>query len=210
MLSLAVKEGGSQPDNNPKLRIAIEKAREVNMPRENIERAIGRGADGSSAETLEHIFIDAFGPGGTPLLIELISDNRNRILSSVRALLNRYGGKIGGEGTARWFFEPIVIVCVEILKNKEDTLLQCIEHGARDIENTSSCIQLTIDPDRLNDFLSFCKASPDINQMSLLYTYLPKQQIALSTDDAQTLKGLISQLKEEEDVQDVYAAANIA
>jgi transcriptional/translational regulatory protein YebC/TACO1 len=106
LISVAVKEGGSSPDTNPKLRIAIETARSVNMPKDNIDRAIKRGTgEDVSAEKLEEVIFEAYGPGGIAIIIEGITDNKNRALGEIKQILNQYGAKMVSEGGLRWMFE---------------------------------------------------------------------------------------------------------
>jgi len=106
LISVAVKEGGPTPDTNPKLRIAIEAARSANMPKENIDRAIKRGTgEDVSAEKLEEVIFEAFGPGGIAIIIEGITDNKNRTLGEIKQILNQQGAKMTGEGGVRWMFE---------------------------------------------------------------------------------------------------------
>jgi len=106
LISVAVKEGGPNPDTNPKLRIAIETARSVNIPKDNIDRAIKRGTgEDVSAEKLEEVIFEAFGPGGIAIIIEGITDNKNRTLGEIKQILNQHGAKMIGEGGVRWMFE---------------------------------------------------------------------------------------------------------
>jgi YebC/PmpR family DNA-binding regulatory protein len=106
LISVAVKETGPNPETNPKLRIAVEAARSANMPKENIDRAIKKGAgEDVSAENLEEVIFEAFGPGGVAIIIEGITDNKNRTLGEIKQILNHHGAKMVGEGGLRWMFE---------------------------------------------------------------------------------------------------------
>lgn len=105
-ISVAVKDKGADPESNPNLRVAIETARSANMPKENIERAIRKGSgEDISSEDLEEVVFEAFGPGGTAIIMEGITDNKNRSLGEIKKILNQYGGKLVGEGGVRWMFE---------------------------------------------------------------------------------------------------------
>lgn len=108
LISIAVREGGDNPDSNPKLRAAIETARSCNMPKGNIERAILRGSGKLSGEKLEEVLFEAYGPGGIAIIIEGITDNKNRALSEIKQTLNKHGGKLVGEGGVRWMFERVI------------------------------------------------------------------------------------------------------
>lgn len=106
LISVAVREGGTNPETNPKLRMAIETGRSVNMPKENIDRAIKRGAGGNfSTENLEEVIFEAYGPGGIAIIIEGITDNKNRTLGEIKQILNQHEAKLVGEGGVRWMFE---------------------------------------------------------------------------------------------------------
>lgn len=105
MITVAAREGGGNPENNPKLRAAIEKAKSLNMPSENIERAIKRGTGELEGAKLEEVIFEAYGPGGIAIIIEGITDNKNRALNEIKQILNQNGGKLVGEGGARWLFE---------------------------------------------------------------------------------------------------------
>jgi len=108
LISVAVKEKGSSPETNPRLRIAIEAARSVNMPKDNIDRAIKKGTgEDISTENLEEVIFEAYGPGGVAIIIEGITDNKNRTLGEIKQILNQYGAKLVGEGGVRWMFERI-------------------------------------------------------------------------------------------------------
>lgn len=105
LISVAVKEGGPNPEINSKLRMAIEMAKKLNMPRENVERAISRGSGAAAGEELEEVLFEAYGPGGIAIIIEGITDNKNRTLGEVKQILNQNGGKLVGEGGVKWLFE---------------------------------------------------------------------------------------------------------
>src|SRR4030042_4272967 len=136
---IAVKERGSDPETNPTLKIAIEKAKEFNMPKENIERAIKKGSGELGEEKLEEIIFEAYGPGGIAIIIEGITDNKNRALGDIKQILNQNGGKLVGEGAVRWMFERKGAIVLDLkmqdedLKNKERLELLAIESGADDI-----------------------------------------------------------------------------
>lgn len=105
LISVAVREGGSNPENNPKLKLAFETAKKWNMPKDNIERAISRASGETSAENFEEVIFEGFGPAGIAVIIEGITDNKNRTLGEIRQILNQNQGKLAGEGAVRWMFE---------------------------------------------------------------------------------------------------------
>jgi len=139
MISIAVKEGGTNPDTNSKLRLAIETARYFKMPKENIERAMKKGSGEIAGEKLEEVFYEAYGPGNSAIIIEGITDNKNRSLSEIKQILNRYNGKLVSEGAIKWMFERKGCITVNFksqdqkyCKSKEDLELIAIEAGAQD------------------------------------------------------------------------------
>ena len=136
LISIAVKEKGPDPETNSKLRLAIDTARAFNMPKDNIERAIKKGAGGAEDEHLEEVVYEAFGPGGVALIIEGITDNKNRTLGEIKQILSQGNGKLAQEGSVKWLFEKRGVIMInneEQAINKDDLELRAIEAGA---ENT--------------------------------------------------------------------------
>src|SRR3989344_7285242 len=138
VISVAVKEGGSNPEINNKLRVVMEQAKQFNMPKDNIERAIKQAEGGEAAGNLIEMIFEAYGPGGVALIIEAITDNKNRALGEVKQALGQYGGKLVGEGAIRWMFERKGVIAINTsdqapAKSKEEMELGAIEAGAQDI-----------------------------------------------------------------------------
>ncbi len=206
---VAAREG-DDPQTNPKLRQAIEKAKEVNIPRETIERAVKRGVGGEGEAGLEELLIDAYGPGGVPLLIEAITDNRNRTLSEIRSLLQVHGGKAGGEGTTRWLFRPVVIATLTVTGNQDETTLALMDSGADEIDDSGERIQLLIKPEKLSEVLEYLKRMAAVSGYELQYVRIPTQLIPLNDTLRRELRALCESLEEHSDVQGVYVAASFS
>jgi len=139
LISVAAKEGGSDPNANSKLKLAIEQAKNANMPKDNIDRAIKRGTGELSSEKLEQVAFEAYGPGQTAIIIEGITDNKNRTLGEIKQILSQNNGKLAGEGSVKWLFERKGAIIIdpqlqkEQLKDKEKLELEAIEAGAENI-----------------------------------------------------------------------------
>jgi len=137
-ITVAVREKGPNPDFNPRLRLALEKAKEVNMPSDNIERAIKRGTGEIGGEKLEEVMFEIFGPGGTKILLTGITDNKNRSFTQLKQVLNKHNAKLGSEGSVRWFFKKMASVGLKLFQqsseyqDKEKIELLAIEAGAQD------------------------------------------------------------------------------
>ena len=149
-IAIAAREGGGDPDANYRLRLAIDKARSVNMPADNIKRAIERTAGGGAAEQYEEIVYEGYGPGGVALLVEAATDNRNRTVADVRSLFTKSGGQLAGAGAVAWQFEPrgVVVVPRDSI-DPDEVALTAIDAGAEDVDTESDPIEIVTDPGHL-------------------------------------------------------------
>ena len=133
-ITLAAREGGGDPDGNFRLRLAMEKAREVNMPADNIKRAIERATKGGDTEQFEEVTYEGYGPGGAAILVEAATDNRNRTAAEIRSVFSKAGGQLAGSGAVAWQFEPRGLVTISRDGNDPDEVaLQAIDAGAEDV-----------------------------------------------------------------------------
>jgi len=208
---VAAKEGGPDPDGNLALQNAIEKARSYSMPKDNIERAIAKGsgadADASSYETVVY---EGYGPEGVAVLVEAVTDNRNRTASEVRHAFTKHGGNLGTTGAVAWQFERRGVVLVAAAGADEDTLvLTAAEAGADDVELDGSSFVVTSAPEAVTpvrqalDEAGFAVESVDL-------AMVPKTTVAVSDEStARRIMNLVEGLEETEDVQDVYANFDI-
>src|ERR671918_521207 len=140
-ITIAAREGGGDPDANYRLRLAIEKARGVNMPADNIKRAIDRASGGSAAEQYEEIVYEGYGPGGVAILVEAATDNRNRTVADVRSLFTRSGGQLAGSGAVAWQFEPRGLITVPANgQDPDEVALAAIDAGAEDVDTSDTAV----------------------------------------------------------------------
>jgi YebC/PmpR family DNA-binding regulatory protein len=208
----AAREGGAEPAANLALQNAIEKARSYSMPKENIERAIGRGsgaeADGAHYETVVY---EGYGPEGVAVLVEALTDNRNRTASEVRHLFSKHGGNLGATGAVAWQFDRRGVLLVQVDDVDEDELvLAAAEAGADDIELDGSTYQVTCMPEELRVVREALEDSGYAIEASEL-SMIPKTTVAISDESAaRSVIRLVEGLEEADDVQDVYANFDIS
>ena len=210
-ITMAAKEGGADPEANFKLRLAIERAKSVNMPKDNIERAIERGSSGIEAGTLKEVLYEAYGPGGAALLIEGLTDNKNRTTNEIKHTLSEHGGKLAGEGSVEWMFEKRGAVDVPEEKNNQahdDLPLALIDAGATDIKNYEKGVTAYIEPQHIESFKE-ALIQKGIAFGDIYIDRLPKTQLPASAKERVALEKLIAVLDENEDVQEIYTNVNL-
>jgi YebC/PmpR family DNA-binding regulatory protein len=205
-ITIAAKEGGD-PETNAKLRLAIEGAKQLNLPKENIERAIKRGTGELEEITLEPVVFEAYGPGGIAIIVEGIADNKNRALAEVKQILNQNGGKLVSEGSVRWMFEKkgcLVINVSEQPSFKEDLELTAIESGAEDVYKHNNEIDVYTKPDELEKVKrSLEEKGVKVDSASL--DWVAKEEVSLSDEEKASLQKLFEALDETEFVQEIYS-----
>jgi YebC/PmpR family DNA-binding regulatory protein len=208
---VAAKEGGPDPTGNQALQNAIEKARSYSMPKDNIERAIakGSGGDGESS-TFETIVYEGYGPEGVAVLVEALTDNRNRTASEVRHLFTKHGGNLGATGAVAWQFERRGTVLVAADGVDEDELvLVAAESGADDVERDGSTFQVTCLPEALASVREALERAGFAVESAEL-AMVPKSTVAIADETtARRVVRLVEGLEEQDDVQDVYANFDI-
>ena len=204
-ITIAAKHGGGDSSANPRLRTAIEEARSLNMPNENIERAIKRGTGELEGQILEEVTYEAYGPHGVAILIEAVTDNRNRTTGAIRHVLSRQNGNLGNQGSVAWQFQIQGIVNVDVKKYDEDTIIAyALEGGAIDVKKEEDVYQIIASPEnfsKVKDILQ--KNNIEISSSEL--TKIPQSTVPLSEKEAEKLLKLYEALDELEDVQHVYA-----
>jgi YebC/PmpR family DNA-binding regulatory protein len=207
---VAAKEGGPDPDSNATLANAIQKARDNSMPKDNIERAIARGAGSGDGEAYESIAYEGYGPGGVAILCMILTDNRNRAASDVRHIFSKHGGALGTPGTVAWQFERKGVILVDADAIDEDTLMEAaLDAGAEDIVNDGSQWQVTTGPSEFGPVREALE-SGGIAYASADLTMIPKSTIAPTEADARRLLKLIDALEDNDDVQEVFANFDIS
>jgi YebC/PmpR family DNA-binding regulatory protein len=208
---VAAREGGPDPEGNLALQNAIEKAREASMPKDNIERAIARGSGtGAEAEAYEHVTYEGYGPGGVALLVEALTDNRNRTAADVRHIFARNDGNLGTAGAVVWQFERKGVILVDASSVDEDELtLAAADAGAEDVELDGSTFQVTTPPEDL----AAVRAALDavgVPYESAELTMVPKSTVQVGDESAaKKLLRLMDALEDNDDVQGVYANFDI-
>jgi YebC/PmpR family DNA-binding regulatory protein len=211
-LIVAARDGGPDPAANLALANAIEKARSYSMPKDNIERAIARGSGADAdADSFEQVIYEGYGPSGVAVLVEALTDNRNRTAADVRAAFSKHDGNLGGSGSVAWLFERRGLIFVEADGVDEDELtLAAADGGAEDVELDGSSFRVTAAPEDLASVRdAIQQAGIDVESSEL--TMVPKTTVNLEDEGAakKTLH-LIDALEENDDVQDVYANFDIS
>lgn len=208
-IAVAAREGGDDPETNFKLRLAMDKAKDANMPKDNIERAIRRGTGAEKGEELEKISYEGYGPHGVAMLVQVLTDNRNRTVSEVRRTFSRHGGNLGETGCVAWLFEPKGYITLSPNDSDPDELaLMAIDAGADDVTVASDLVEVYT---LLDDFQSV-KETLEKNGIKLdsaEISMIPKSLTEL--DGKKTMKAmtLIDALEDLDDVQQVYSNLNI-
>ena len=203
---VATKAGGGDPDSNFQLRLAVQKAKEINMPNDNINRAIKRGLGSSDADQYEEIIYEGYGAAGVAFLVQTLSDNRNRTASEMRYLFSRNNGNLGETGCVAWLFDPkgVITVLKENVNLDEEQLFElALEAGAEDLRNEEDYYEIITEPSELEQVRNYLDGKVTIEDASL--SYLPKNTVEVSGEDAESLVKLVDALEEHDDVQNVYA-----
>ncbi len=209
-ISVAAREGGGDPEKNPTLRMYIDKAKSYEVPKENIERAIKRGTGELEGVEYEEFVYEGYGPAGVALLLDIVTDNRNRTASELRHLLSKHGGNLGEEGCVAWMFDRKGVLSVQERADldKEELFLDAIEAGAEDIVENETNMQIFTKP---GDFLSVKttleESGYDFERAEL--TMLPRSEVRVEGREAERLLRLLEALDEHEDVQEVYSNFDI-
>ena len=204
-ITVAAKEGGGDPEGNPALALAIAKAKDASMPKDNIERAIAKGTGaGADAEAYENVLYEGYGPGGVALLIEALTDNRNRTGAEVRHILGKHGGSLGEPGSVGYLFEKRGVIVVDAERYSEDDLLPAIEAGALDIGVDDDVFEVITEPSEFQAVRAALEEA-GIELQSAEVTQQPTTRVPLDEEQATKLIRLIDALEDNDDVGDVHA-----
>ena len=210
-IMVAAKEGGADPGSNLALQNAIEKARSYSMPKDNIERAIAKGAgEGTDGAAFEIVVYEGYGPEGVAVLVEALTDNRNRTASDVRHLFTKFGGNLGATGAVAWQFERRGVVLVSADDVDEDELvLAAADAGADDVERDGSTFVVSSAPEELTTVRAALEAA-GLELESVGLSMIPKITVAIADEStAKQVVRLVEGLEDNDDVQDVYANFDI-
>ena len=210
-ITVAAREGGGEPEMNPALQLAVQKAKDGNMPNDNIQRAIDKGTGaGADAETYERITYEGYAPGGVAVLVEVLTDNRNRAASDVRYIFSKNGGKLGTSGSVAYLFERKGVILVPKAEADEDEIMEvALEAGAEDVETTESDYRIVAEPEDFATVREGLKGA-GIAFENAEVTMQPQNSIELDAGTARLTLRLIDALEENDDVQEVYANFDVS
>jgi YebC/PmpR family DNA-binding regulatory protein len=206
---VAAREGGGSPDTNFRLRLAVQKARDSNMPADNIDRAIKKGTGELGGGSLAEIVLEGYGPNGIAILVNALSDNRNRTIQEVRSTFSRHGGSLGESGCVSWLFESKGAITIKAENvNADDLALAAIDAGAEDVKVESGYVEVYTVPEQLEKV----RQALEKNEVKIESSELvkePKSLIKLDEKSGLQAMKMLEKLEEIEDVQNVYSNADI-
>lgn len=204
-LTISAKSGGGDPGSNPRLRLAIEKAKEANMPKENVEKAIKKGTGELEGVNYEEISYEGYGPNGVAIIIEALTDNKNRTSSEIRSMLSKHGGNLGANGCVSWMFEKKGVIVVDNKLITEEKLFDLVVNaGGDDIVNNGEEYEISTTPEAFNTVIQA------LNKENIATKYadldmIPKNTVKLDAKRIEQIEKLIEIIEEQDDVQNVYA-----
>lgn len=209
MITVAARSGGGDVNANPGLRLAVQKAKESNMPADNIERAIKKGTGELPGVSYEQVSYEGYGPGGIAFFVEGLTDNKNRMISEVRNIFSKAGGNLAGSGSVNWLFEKKGFFVINKSEVSEDKLMSVIlDAGAEDLSSEDDAYEVKSQP---HDYEKVKKALEDnkIKTESAEITMIPKTTVKVTGDQAKQALRLVELLEDNDDVQNVYANFDI-
>ena len=208
-LTVAAREGGGNPDNNSRLRAAIARAREANMPSDNVKMAIKRGTGELPGVVYETVMYEAYGPAGVALLIEALTDNKNRTTAEVRNIMSKKGGNLAGAGSVSWMFTKKGYLLIEKSQAKEDELMSiALDAGAEDFKADDKNYEIITSIQDLENVKQAIQ-NKGIKWLDAELTMIPSSTIKVAGNEAKQLLSLVDTLEEHDDVQQVYANFDI-
>jgi YebC/PmpR family DNA-binding regulatory protein len=200
----AAKQGGGDPDMNPSLRLAVQKAKDNSMPHDNIQRAIDKATGNLKGVVYEDIIYEGYGPHGVAILMEVMTDNRNRTVGNIRATLSKNGGNLGESGSVGWMFEKRGILVVEKSKFDDEVVEISMESGAEEIlDEMDDVIVVEIEPSLLNELLSNLEKI-DVKILESKIEMIASNEIDLDDEKRESLEFLIEKLEDDDDIQNIY------
>jgi len=206
---VAARAGGGDPDTNPRLRTIVAEAKQVNMPAENIKRAIRRGTGEEPGVQYDEITYEGYGPGGVALIIEAMTDNKNRTVGEIRHMLTKYGGDLGQSNSVAWMFEKKGYIVIEKAKASEDTLLSAaLDAGADDLRDDGDSWEVVSAPDAF-PAVKEAVEKLGIETVSAQVAMLPKNYVSLEGRAAQSMLKLLDLLEDHDDVQHVWSNMDV-
>ena len=208
-LTILAREGGGNPDTNPRLRAVMQKAKEANMPNDNVKMAIKRGTGEIPGIVYESIMYEAYGRGGVAILIEALTDNKNRTTAEVRNIMSKKGGNMAGAGSVSWMFVKKGYLLIEKSQAKEDELMNIVlEAGAEDFKSDDKNFEITTSVQDLEKVKQAIQGK-GIKWQDAELTMIPSSSVKVAGNEARQVLSLIEALEEHDDVQQVYANFDI-
>ena len=209
-ITIAVRMGGSDPTGNMKLKLALSKAKANNIPKDNIQRAIQKGAGALEGQSFEEITYEGYGPAGVAMLVSCLTDNRNRTAADVRHVFSKYGGNLGATGCVGYMFQQkgVFAVSKETGVEEDDLMMIALEAGAEDIKNEEEGFEIVTTPDAFDD-VEKALADAGIEVEMAEITMIPDTMAELSAEDAERVQKMLDVLEDLDDVQDVYHNADL-
>ncbi len=208
-ITVAARMGGGEPADNPRLRIAVDKALDANMPKDTIERAISRGAGGQDDANVEELTYEGYGVGGVAVLVEVMTDNRNRTVAEVRHAFSKHGGNLGTDGSVAYLFKKCGVLSFAPGTNEEQLFEAALELGAEDVvEETDGSLSVFTTPEAFSDLVADLTTrglAPDHAEV----TMLASTQVACEAEQAEKVAALLEMLEDLDDVQNVYSNAEL-
>jgi YebC/PmpR family DNA-binding regulatory protein len=209
-ITIAARMGGGDPDGNPRLRTAVNAARAANMPKENIDRAIKRGTGEIAGVTYEEVVYEGYGPGGVAVMVEVLTDNRNRTVAEVRHIFDKYSGNLGESGCVSWMFDKKGVVVVLAHGLTEDDVMElALDAGAQDVKSEGHTFEITSEP---SDFEAVRKAVEDKGWKVELaeISMIPQNTVKLEGKRAEQMLKMMDALDDNDDMQKVFANFDIS
>ena len=209
-ITIAVRMGGADPTGNMKLKLALSKAKANNIPKDNIQRAIQKGAGALEGQSFEEITYEGYGPAGVAMMVSCLTDNRNRTAADVRHVFSKYGGNLGATGCVGYMFQQkgVFAVSKETGVEEDDLMMIALEAGAEDIKNEEEGFEIVTTPDAFDDVeKALAEAGIEVEMAEI--TMIPDTMAELSAEDAERVQKMLDVLEDLDDVQDVYHNADL-
>jgi YebC/PmpR family DNA-binding regulatory protein len=209
-ITVAARMGGADPTGNMRLKLALQKAKENNVPKDNIQRAIQKGVGAVEGSNYEELVYEGYGPGGVAVIVEVMTDNRNRTAADVRHLFSKYGGNLGESGCVSWMFNKKGLFVIDEIDSldEEEVMMLVLEAGADDFKAEDEEFEVVVDPENFAEVQEVL-AKNNIRTSVAEVTMIPGTTVALLGDDAVKMMKLMDALEDHDDVQEVYANFDI-
>ena len=204
---IAAKSGGPNPEDNPNLRMVMDKAKSANMPNDNVERAIKKATSAGEGENYDEVTYEGYGPGGVAILVEALTDNRNRTSTNVRVAFSRNGGSLGETGSVSYMFDRkgyIAIERTDLGVSEDDMLEKVLEAGGEDLLTSEAVFEIYTAPEDFTEVRDFLEQTFTLAQAEL--TMVPQTTVSLEEDKKEQLDRLVEKLEDDDDVSEVYTS----